>query len=101
MSKYVLKTRILDKPSLKDHGCDNVFQTYPDSFCIVYDHEECKGEDGRKTFGNGDVMAIPPRSFDIESISIKKGCQLTVNTGILQYILIRQNLSSKLYQGPE
>ena len=70
---------------MKDHECDKVFQTYPDSFCIVYDNEECNGEDGRKLFDNGEVMARPQKSFDIESISIKKGCQLTVNTGILQY----------------
>ena len=80
--KRFYKIKFLDKPSLQNNDCSSIFQVHPDSFCIVYDDEECKGHDGFKTFNSGEVIIEPPKTFDVESISVKKGCQITVNTGI-------------------
>ena len=68
-------------PKVAQSECKTIFQSHPDSFCIVYDDEECKGADGLKAFDKDEIITEPPESFDVESISVRKGCQFTVNNG--------------------
>ena len=72
-------------PKVAQSECKTIFQSHPDSFCIVYDDEECKGTDGLKAFDKGESITEPPEAFDAESISVRKGCQFTVNTGKINY----------------
>ena len=67
---------------------------HPDASCILYDDEDCNGEDGIRKMANGEsILDVEKKSFksedreefDVESVSVKKGCQLIVNTGIYYY----------------
>ena len=51
----------------------------------MYDDEKCNGEEGVKEMKNGDVaMNIETvLGFDVESVSIRQGCKLTIFTGKL------------------
>ena len=68
-------------PIVAQSECKTIFKSHPGSFCIVYDDEECKGADGFKAFDKDESIIEPPDSFDVESISVRKGCQFTVNNG--------------------
>ena len=63
--------------------CPTTFDTYPDASCILYDDEKCNGQEGVKEMGNGDIaMNIETMySFDIESVSVRQGCTLTIFSG--------------------
>ena len=63
--------------------CPTTFDTYPDASCILYDDEKCNGQEGVKEMGNGDIaMNIETMySFDVESVSIRQGCTLTIFSG--------------------
>ena len=52
----------------------------------MYDDERCDGDEGIKKLKSGDVVSNIEEmlGFDIESVSIKKGCQLKINTGKYQ-----------------
>ena len=49
----------------------------------MYDDERCDGDEGIKKLKSGDVVSNIEEmlGFDIESVSIKKGCQLKIHTG--------------------
>ena len=66
--------------------CPVTFDTYPGASCILYDDEKCNGQEGVKEMGNGDViMNIEAMyGFDVESVSIKQGCKLTIFSGKIQ-----------------
>ena len=66
--------------------CPFTFNTYPDASCILYDDEKCNGDEGVKVMGNGDVALNfeSINGFDVESVSIKQGCKLTIYTGNLK-----------------
>ena len=63
--------------------CPTTFDTYPDASCILYDDEKCNGQEGVKEMGNGDIaMNIEIMySFDVESVSVRQGCTLTIFSG--------------------
>ena len=58
------------------------FNVHPDASCILYDDEYCQGDEGIKEMLSGESLKEVQEIFDIESISIRKGCQLIVDTGI-------------------
>ena len=66
--------------------CPFTFNTYPEASCILYDDEKCNGDEGVKVMGNGDVALNfeSINGFDVESVSIKQGCKLTIYTGNLK-----------------
>ena len=63
--------------------CPTTFDTYQDASCILYDDEKCNGQEGVKEMGNGDIaMNIETMySFDVESVSVRQGCTLTIFSG--------------------
>ena len=66
--------------------CPFTFNTYPNASCILYDDENCNGDEGVKEMNNGDVALNfeSMTGFDVESVSIKQGCKLTIYTGNLK-----------------
>ena len=68
---------------IAEYYCQDIFHENSDAKCILYDDENCDGYDGIKKLKNGDVVKNIEEKFgfDVESISIKKGCQLTVYSG--------------------
>ena len=50
---------------------------------MLYDDEGCDGDEGIKKLKNGDVVKNIEETlgFDVESVSIKKGCRLKIHTG--------------------
>ena len=61
--------------------CTYVFDTtYPDAACVLYDDEYCDGEEGVKELRSGEFF-MDSLEFDVESVSIRKGCRLNVYTG--------------------
>ena len=68
---------------------------YPDARCVLYDDEHCLGQEGKKELQDMNIVKNVTRSLNItvESVSIKKGCQLTIHTGtIIVHILTRLSL---------
>ena len=63
--------------------CKRTFAKNLAAGCIIYDDKRCDGHEGRKELLNGEILSKVTESldFDIESVSVKKGCQLTVYTG--------------------
>ena len=57
---------------------------HPAATCILYDDTHCDGSDGLKELGNGAILLTDTAAlgFDVESISVKKGCQLSIYSGI-------------------
>ena len=70
---------------IEEDFCPDSFNKYSGASCILYDDGKCDGTEGLKELKNGDVVKNieDTLGFDVESISIKKGCQLTVYTGKL------------------
>ena len=66
--------------------CPFTFNTYPNANCILYDDENCNGDEGVKEMSNGDIEINfeSMNGFDVESVSIKQGCKLTIYTGNLK-----------------
>ena len=58
--------------------------------CILYDGQKCNGKEGLKELSNGaDVTNVKEMlHFNVESVSVRHGCQLTVYTGRLAKIQI-------------
>ena len=84
-----------DDVEIEENFCPESFFKHPDASCILYDDEKCDGEEGMKQMVNGDIVTNIEATFgfDIESVSIRKGCKLTVHAGkykhkILQFIMI-------------
>ena len=63
--------------------CKNIFEEHSSAGCILYDDEKCDGSDGIKILAAGELLMTDTTAldFDVESISIKKGCHMTVYTG--------------------
>ena len=63
--------------------CDGIFNAHASADCILYDDEKCIGEEGFKVMTRGSEIldVVPELGFDIESVSIRAGCQLTIATG--------------------
>jgi len=63
--------------------CKETFAKHTPADCILYDDEECDGDEGVQEMRRGGVLltAKTVLPFDVESVSIRKGCQLTVYTG--------------------
>ena len=77
----------------KTDFCKVAFNKHPSADCILYDDEECDGEEGVKEMRRGSVLfdVETELDFDVESVSIRAGCLLTVYTGskicvLLQFI---------------
>ena len=84
-----------DDVEIEENFCPESFFKHPDASCILYDDEKCDGEEGMKQMVNGDIVTNIEATFgfDIKSVSIRKGCKLTVHAGkykhkILQFIMI-------------
>ena len=60
--------------------CRDAFSTRPDASCVLYDDELCDGTEGEKELTGGESVESVT-DFDVESVSVKKGCQLTIYTG--------------------
>ena len=68
---------------IEEDFCQDIFDKNPDVDCVLYDDERCDGDKGIKKLKSGDVVTNIEETlgFDVESVSIKKGCQLKVHTG--------------------
>jgi len=65
----------------KGKTCKDVFKrTYRGASCILYDDEDCDGNEGVKEMKQNEFL-INPLGFDVESVSVRKGCYLNVYTG--------------------
>ena len=65
--------------------CTFVFDTtHAEADCVLYDDEHCDGEEGVLEMREGEsfMNATLDLEFDVESISVRKGCFLNVYTGI-------------------
>ena len=75
--------------------CENAFVRHSKADCVLYDKVDCDKTIGTREMGNGDtIMDIEKltktnETFEVESISVREGCALTVYTGkniiILKY----------------
>ena len=57
--------------------------THLDADCVLYDDEHCDGEEGVIEMRRGEYFmnATLDLEFDVESVSVRKGCFLDVYTG--------------------
>jgi len=63
------------------NACKDVFKSkYRGASCILYDDENCDGEEGMKEMAQGDFL-MSSLGFDVESVSVRKGCFLNLYTG--------------------
>ena len=76
---------ILDDVS--EHRCKEAFINHSEDSCILYDDDRCDGEEGLKAMKNGASLmnVVKLVDFDVESVSVRKGCQLTVYTGNVRF----------------
>ena len=66
-----------------DNACKDAFAvTHPSADCILYDDEDCDGSEGVKEMRQG-AFVLNKLDFDVESVSIRKGCYLNIYSGIL------------------
>ena len=65
-------------------ACDENVLRYPDASCVLYNHDFCDDRAGVVQLSNGgEIDNIEENAgFDISSFSVKKGCELTMFTGI-------------------
>ena len=67
--------------------CTNAFGSRPGANCILYHEPECDGTKGTREMGNGDIImdiekvSRTNETFEVESISIREGCELIVHAG--------------------
>ena len=63
--------------------CPDTFYSHPNAACILYDDERCVGQEGMKEMGNGEtIFDIGDKmDYDVESVSVRQGCQLVIDTG--------------------
>ena len=63
------------------NACKDVFKrTYRGATCVLYDDENCDGREGVKEMTQGEFL-LSSLEFDVESVSIRKGCFLNMYTG--------------------
>ena len=66
---------------ISGNACKDVFKsTHPGADCILYDDENCDGEEGVKELRRGESF-MRSLEFDVESVSVRKGCFLHIYTG--------------------
>ena len=58
---------------------------YPDARCVLYDDAHCLDLEGKKELQDMNIVKNVTGSLNItvESVSIRKGCQLTIHTGTI------------------
>jgi hypothetical protein len=63
--------------------CKEVFVAHSAAGCILYDDSKCKGKEGMKTMSSGGFLLTDQTEleWDVESVSIRKGCQLSIYSG--------------------
>ena len=63
--------------------CEHVFDENNGSGCILYDGARCKHQKGLKVLHNSNLIKNleETANFEVESISVRSGCRLTVYTG--------------------
>ena len=73
----------LNIDDVEEEFCKEAFVEDSGASCILYDDEKCDGSEGVKELTNGALLLTDTTAldFDVESISIKKGCQLSVYSG--------------------
>ena len=62
--------------------CKIAFDTHSDASCILYDDKYCHSDKGLKEMASGESETDIQRAFGVESVSVRKGCQLIIDTGI-------------------
>ena len=64
--------------------CKKDFDDNPATSCILYDSAKCNGEELDYQMKNEEEISDfrNMTSWDVESIFVRSGCQLTVDTGI-------------------
>ena len=77
--------------------CVDIRNRYSDYKCILYDDTKCDGRKGATQLSNDETLFNVENSigFGVESVSIRKGCQLTLYTGnslILYVNILCQNV---------
>ena len=68
---------------ISDQNCgEGIFTAYPRADCILYDDEKCIGEEGFKVMTRGSEIRsiVQDVGFDVESVSLRAGCQLKIAT---------------------
>ena len=66
--------------------CKETFTKNPLAGCILYDDKRCDASDDSISLLPGQSITFPVSdtfSGEAESVSVKKGCQLTVYTGMV------------------
>ena len=70
-----------------DKRCENVFNKYPSAKCIAYDDGKCDDEDWSLFLKDGEFRTFSQGELyyaEMESISVRKGCQLKIWKGKAQ-----------------
>ena len=64
--------------------CKKDFEDNPTTSCILYDSAKCNGEERAQKMENEEAISDfrNMTGWDVESIFVRSGCQLTVDTGI-------------------
>jgi len=70
--------------NVKEDLCKDIFVRHSNASCILYDDEKCDGSEGIRKLSAGEsfVNGTTALGFDVESISIKDGCQIKIFSGI-------------------
>jgi len=79
---FILPLVISSPINEEGNTCKDVFKrTYSGASCILYDDEDCDGNEGVKAMTQGEFLMTEPLGFDVESVSVRKGCYLNMYTG--------------------
>ena len=78
-----LMTYSLISDAFDGNMCQNVFEKDPETNCVLYENERCDGREGLKELHDGERLWNVENQtlFNVESISLRKGCRLTLYTG--------------------
>ena len=65
--------------------CKDMRSLRPHTSCVLYGGQKCNGKEGLKELSNGaNLFNVKEMlDFDVESVSVRDGCQLTLYTGPL------------------
>ena len=68
---------------MKDNRCENEITKNPGAACILYDDAKCNHRKGLEIMENGKLIKNLENTayFEVQSISVRRGCRLTVYTG--------------------
>ena len=81
LSHFIRTSLNLD--NVKEDLCKDIFVRHSNASCILYDDEKCDGSEGIRKLSAGEsfVNGTTALGFDVESISIKDGCQIKIFSG--------------------